>query len=45
MGAYSPAPVVTPNVHAKVMHEIIHPTIAGMAKDGIVVHRLPVRRA
>lgn len=36
MGAYSPAPVVTPNVHAKVMHEIIHPTIAGMARDGIV---------
>jgi len=36
MGAYSPAPVVTPNVHAKVMHEIIHPTIAGMAADGIV---------
>jgi phosphoribosylamine--glycine ligase len=34
MGAYSPAPVVTPNVHAKVMHEIILPTIAGMAKDG-----------
>jgi len=35
MGAYSPAPVVTPNVHAKVMHEIILPTVAGMAKDGI----------
>lgn len=35
MGAYSPAPVVTPNVHAKVMHEIILPTIHGMAKDGI----------
>jgi phosphoribosylamine---glycine ligase len=35
MGAYSPAPVVTPNVHAKAMHEIILPTIAGMAKDGI----------
>ena len=34
MGAYSPAPVVTPNVHAKVMQEIIHPTLAGMAKDG-----------
>jgi phosphoribosylamine---glycine ligase len=34
MGAYSPAPVVTPNVHAKVMHEIIQPTIAGMSKDG-----------
>ncbi|MCR5883081.1 phosphoribosylamine--glycine ligase [Rhizobacter sp. J219] len=35
MGAYSPAPVVTPNVHAKAMHEIILPTIEGMAKDGI----------
>lgn len=35
MGAYSPAPVVTPNVHARVMHEIIQPTIAGMAKDGM----------
>src|SRR3990167_6268515 len=36
MGAYSPAPVVTPNVHAKAMQEIILPTVAGMAKDGIV---------
>ncbi len=36
MGAYSPAPVVTPDVHARVMREIIHPTIAGMAKDGVV---------
>ena len=36
MGAYSPAPVVTPNVHARVMHEIILPTVEGMAKDGIV---------
>jgi phosphoribosylamine--glycine ligase len=35
MGAYSPAPVVTPNVHARVMHEIILPTIAGMATDGV----------
>jgi phosphoribosylamine---glycine ligase len=35
MGAYSPAPVVTPNVHARVMHEIIQPTIAGMARDGM----------
>jgi phosphoribosylamine--glycine ligase len=35
MGAYSPAPVVTPNVHAKVMHEIILPTIHGMARDGV----------
>jgi phosphoribosylamine---glycine ligase len=35
MGAYSPAPVVTPNVHARVMHEIVLPTVAGMAKDGV----------
>ena len=35
MGAYSPAPVVTPNVHARVMHEIVAPTIAGMASEGI----------
>ena len=34
MGAYSPAPVVTPNVHARAMHEIILPTLAGMAADG-----------
>lgn len=36
MGAYSPAPVVTPDIHAKVMREIITPTVQGMAKDGIV---------
>jgi phosphoribosylamine---glycine ligase len=35
MGAYSPAPVVTPEIHAKAMREIIRPTIEGMAKDGI----------
>jgi len=34
MGAYSPAPVVTPSVHAKVMREIIKPAIAGMEQDG-----------
>jgi phosphoribosylamine--glycine ligase len=34
MGAYSPAPVVTPQLHARVMREIIKPAIAGMAKDG-----------
>jgi len=34
MGAYSPAPVVTPKVHARVMREIIQPAIAGMAQDG-----------
>jgi phosphoribosylamine--glycine ligase len=36
MGAYSPAPIVTPEMHARVMREIINPTISGMAKDGIV---------
>ncbi len=35
MGAYSPAPIVTPNVHARVMHEIVLPTLAGMAADGV----------
>jgi phosphoribosylamine--glycine ligase len=36
MGAYSPAPIVTPAMHARVMREIINPTIQGMAKDGII---------
>ena len=35
MGAYSPAPVVTPSIHAKVMREVIQPTLNGMEKDGI----------
>jgi phosphoribosylamine---glycine ligase len=35
MGAYSPAPVVTPEIHARVLREIIHPTVQGMARDGI----------
>ena len=35
MGAYSPAPVVTPDVHARAMREVIMPTIKGMEKDGI----------
>jgi len=35
MGAYSPAPVVTPELHARVMREIILPAIQGMAADGI----------
>ena len=35
MGAYSPAPVVTPAVHARAMREIILPTVRGMDKDGI----------
>jgi phosphoribosylamine--glycine ligase len=36
MGAYSPAPIVTPEMHARVMREVIHPTMHGMAQDGIV---------
>jgi phosphoribosylamine--glycine ligase len=35
MGAYSPAPVVTPDVHARVMREIVIPTVRGMAADGV----------
>jgi phosphoribosylamine---glycine ligase len=35
MGAYSPAPVVTPKIHARVMREIIQPAVQGMAKDGV----------
>jgi phosphoribosylamine--glycine ligase len=35
MGAYSPAPVVTPEVHSRAMREIILPTVKGMAADGI----------
>jgi phosphoribosylamine--glycine ligase len=34
MGAYSPAPLVTPEIHARVMREIIQPAISGMAEDG-----------
>lgn len=34
MGAYSPAPVVTPEVHARVMREIVEATVRGMAADG-----------
>jgi len=34
MGAYSPAPVVTPAVHARVLREVIEPTVRGMAAEG-----------
>ncbi|MDT8384040.1 MAG: phosphoribosylamine--glycine ligase [Gammaproteobacteria bacterium] len=34
MGAYSPAPVVTPAIHARIMAEVIEPTVAGMAAEG-----------
>jgi phosphoribosylamine--glycine ligase len=35
MGAYSPALVVTPELHARIMREVIMPTVAGMARDGL----------
>jgi phosphoribosylamine--glycine ligase len=35
MGAYSPAPLVTPKIHARVMREIIQPAIQGMAQEGM----------
>ena len=35
MGAYSPAPIVTPEIHQRVMDQVIMPTLAGMAKDGL----------
>jgi phosphoribosylamine--glycine ligase len=35
MGAYSPAPVVTPVIHARIMREVIEPTIAAMTADGL----------
>ncbi|HSX63982.1 MAG TPA: phosphoribosylamine--glycine ligase [Pseudoxanthomonas sp.] len=35
MGAYSPAPVVTPDVHERVMREVVNPTVQGMIADGV----------
>jgi len=35
MGAYSPAPVVTPEIHDRILREIVEPTVAGMAADGV----------
>ena len=35
MGAYSPAPIVSPTLHNRIMREVIHPTLQGMAKEGI----------
>ncbi len=34
MGAYSPAPVVTPEIHQRIMDEVIYPTVRGMASEG-----------
>jgi phosphoribosylamine--glycine ligase len=36
MGAYSPAPVVTPGLHARIMREVIQPVVRGMEKEGII---------
>jgi phosphoribosylamine--glycine ligase len=36
MGAYSPAPVITPTLHARALREVIKPVIQGMAKEGII---------
>lgn len=35
MGAYSPAPIVTPEIHQRVMREVIEPTLKGLAEDGM----------
>lgn len=35
MGAYSPAPVVSPDIHRRVLREVIEPTLKGMAEDGL----------
>jgi phosphoribosylamine--glycine ligase len=35
MGAYSPAPVVTPELHHRIMREVILPTVQGMSRDGV----------
>jgi phosphoribosylamine--glycine ligase len=34
MGAYSPAPIVTPELHARIMREVIAPTLSGLERDG-----------
>src|SRR5690606_8719550 len=34
MGAYSPAPIITPALHNRIMREVVHPTLQGMARDG-----------
>jgi len=35
MGAYSPAPVVTPEIHARIMHEVMEPTVRGLSSEGM----------
>ena len=45
MGAYSPAPVVTPEIHDRIMREVMEPTVAGLAAEGMPYRRLPLCRA
>ena len=45
MGAYSPAPVVTPAMHARIMREVILPTVARHGRRRHPLHGLPLRRA
>ena len=45
MGAYSPAPVLTPALHARAMREVIQPVVSGMDSGGRTVHRIPLRGA
>lgn len=35
MGAYSPAPVVTPDIEARILEQVIHPTLAGLRSEGV----------
>ena len=42
MGAYSPAPVVTAEVHQRVLDEVIYPTVRGMAEEGNVYTGFPM---
>ena len=35
MGAYSPAPIVTPEIHDRIMREVMEPTVAGLAAEGL----------
>ncbi len=44
MGAYSPAPVVTPRIHERVMNEVMWPTVRGARRGRHALYRLPVRR-
>ena len=44
MGAYSPAPIVTPALHARIMREVIEPTLRGLARRRQSLHGISVRR-